>query len=238
MAKFLLIHGSSHGAWCFDELMDHLTALGHTAEAIDLPGHGDNPYPLVEITLDLYRDAILDAIDDPVILVGHSMAGFPIAAAAEASPDQIQRLVFLCAYAPRDGMSLVEMRKEAPRQPLMEAIERTEDGLGFFVRPEHIKKVFYHDCRDDQIDLAARRLCVQAIKPQATPISLGQNYASVHKSYIRCDNDQTIPPEYQETMTQTWPSGGVYAIETGHSPFFADPQGLALLLSKIAKDTA
>ncbi len=237
MAKFLLIHGSSHGAWCFGELIDHLTALGHSAAAIDLPGHGDNPHPLREITLDLYRDAILDAIDEPVILVGHSMAGFPIAAAAETSPDKIQRLVFLCAYAPRDGMSLVEMRKEAPRQPLMEAIERTKDGLGFFVRPEHIKKVFYHDCRDDQIELAARRLCIQAIKPQATPISLRANYASVPKSYIRCDNDQTIPPEYQETMTQGWPNNDVYAIDTSHSPFFADPQGLALLLSKIAQGT-
>ncbi|MFP4275596.1 MAG: alpha/beta fold hydrolase, partial [Paracoccaceae bacterium] len=117
MAEFLLIHGSCHGAWCWRDVLPALAGLGHTARAIDLPGHGEDKTPVAEITLEGYRDAILAAIDTPVILVGHSMAGFPIAAAAEAAPERIARLVFLCAYAPRDGLSLVDMRREAPRQP-------------------------------------------------------------------------------------------------------------------------
>lgn len=236
MANFLLIHGSGHGAWCFSDLIPKIEALGHSARAIDLPGHGQNPYPLGEITLDLYRDAILSEIQEPLILVGHSMAGFPISAAAEKDPSNITRLVYLCAYAPHHGASLVDMRKEAPRQPLMEAIEKTTDGLGFTVKPEKIRQVFYHDCSDEQIALAGKNLCIQAIKPQATSISLGDNYASVSKTYIRCANDQTIPPEYQTTMTKDWPEQDVYHMDTGHSPFFADPEGLAALLDQISKE--
>ena len=70
---------------------------------------------------------------------------------------------------------------------------------------------------------------------QATQISLGAGYAGVKRSYIRCDDDRTIPPEYQRTMTEGWAQADVYAMPTGHSPFFADPEGLADLLTQIAK---
>ena len=233
MSKILLIHGSCHGAWCFRDLIPALAALGHDARAIDLPGHGDNPAPIETITLDGYRDAILDAIDDPVYLLGHSMAGFPISAAADAAPEKIKRLIYLCAYAAQNGKSLVDMRKEAPRQPLMAAVQRTEDGLGFTVDPAQIETVFYHDCPADTIELAREKLCVQAIAPQATPITLSDQFATVPKSYIRCADDQTIPPEYQMTMVEQWDQNDVYHFPTGHSPFFADPAGLAALIDQI-----
>lgn len=62
MAEFLLIHGSCHGAWCWRDVIPELEALGHTARAIDLPSHGDDRTPIADVTLDLYRDAILEAI--------------------------------------------------------------------------------------------------------------------------------------------------------------------------------
>ena len=235
MSEFLLVHGSCHGAWCWRDLIPELERRGHTVRAIDLPGHGDAPCPVEEITLDGYADAILDAIDAPVILVGHSMAGFPISAAAEKDPARIARLVYLCAYAPRDGLSLVDMRQEAPRQPLLEAIAKTPDGLGFTFRDGKLGTALYHDCPDGTVDYARDRLCVQAIRPQATPIRLGPNYERVPKSYIRCTEDRAIPPDYQRQMTRGWPAADVFDLPLGHSPFFADPQGLARLLDRIAR---
>src|SRR6056297_554212 len=234
MSDILLVHGSCHGAWCWRDVVPALEALGHRARAIDLPGHGKNPCPIEEVTLEAYGDAILDALERPAIVVGHSMAGFAIAAAAERAPDAIERLVFLCAYAPRDGRSLVEMRMEAPRQPLLAAIQKTGDGLGFVFRQDRTRDALYHDCPEGTVAYAAEHLCVQAIRPQATPIRLGANYECVKKSYIRCTEDRAIPPEYQETMTEGWPSEDVHALPLGHSPFFADPNGLAALLDRIA----
>ena len=234
MADFLLVHGSCHGAWCWRDLIPELTARGHKARAIDLPGHGGDLTPISEITLESYAEAILDAIDAPVVLVGHSMAGYPISLAAEMAPAKITRLIYLCAYLPRDELTLAEMRRKAPYQPLKDAIVRASDGLSFRIDPCKIEKVFYHDCPSGTVAYANTRLSAQAIAPQETPCPLGTAYASVPRSYIRCTDDRTIPPEYQVTMTEDWPSQDVYAMPTGHSPFFADPRGLAKLLHRIA----
>ena len=234
MADFLLIHGSCHGAWCWRDLIPALATLGHKARAIDLPGHGGDLTPLSRITLQAYAKAILDAIEKPVILVGHSMAGYPISLAAELAPAKISRLVYLCAYVPEGDFSLAEMRKRAPRQPLMPAVIRSEDGKSFRIDPAQTEAVFYHDCPEGTAAYANMRLCAQAVAPQETPCPLGANYASVPRSYIRCTEDRTIPPEYQVTMTETWPADDVHAMATSHSPFFADPEGLARRLDGIA----
>lgn len=235
MSEILLVHGSCHGAWCWRDVIPALERLGHDVRAIDLPGHGANPCPIEEVTLDRYAKAILDAIDTRAVVVGHSMAGFPISAAAETDPGKIARLIYLCAYAPRDGLSLVDMRMEAPRQPLLQAIEKTEDGLGFTFRDSHLATALYHDCPEGTVDFARDNLCVQAIKPQATAISLGANYARAQKTYIRCDDDQAIPPEYQRTMTTGWQDTDVHALPASHSPFFSMPERLAQLLDQIAR---
>ena len=234
MADFLLIHGSCHGAWCWRDVIPALQAQGHTARAIDLPGHGGDMTPIPEITLEAYAEAILDAISHPVTLVGHSMAGYPISLAAELNPAKISRLVYLCAYVPKGDLSLADMRKEAPYQPLMPAVIRAADGRSFRIDPAQTGKVFYHDCPPGTVAYANTRLCAQAVLPQETACPLGTRYASVPRSYIRCTDDRTIPPEYQVTMTADWPAGDVHEMPTGHSPFFADPAGLATLLSRIA----
>lgn len=40
MADFLVVHGGSHGAWCWERLIAALETLGHRGHALDLPAHG------------------------------------------------------------------------------------------------------------------------------------------------------------------------------------------------------
>lgn len=235
MAEFLLVHGAGHGAWCWRDVVPALERLGHKTKAIDLPGHGEDTTPYQEVTLDLYADAILDALDHPMIVVGHSMGGYPISLAAERNPLNFQHLVYLCAYVPKPGLSLAQMRMEAPYQPLLPAIRMTEDRTGWTADPDMIGDVFYHDCPDGTVDYARDRLCIQATQPTSVPVETGENYASVPRSYIRCADDRTIPPEYQVTMTEDWPKDRVFTMDCAHSPFFADPDGLAEILDQIAK---
>lgn len=138
MAHFLLVHGSCHGAWCWDAVIPALEARGHTALAIDLPGHGNDPTPPEDATLRLCGEAVLAALDAPAIVVGHSWGGFPIAQAAEIAPERIARLVYLCAYVPKSGHSLAAMRELSEEQPLLPAIRRTADGKGFSFDPEMV----------------------------------------------------------------------------------------------------
>lgn len=235
MARFLLIHGSCHGAWCWRDVIPLLHARGHDVSAIDLPSHGADTTPFQDVTLEDYADAILAAMDHDTLLVGHSMAGYAITAAAEKAPDKIARLVYLCAYVPQSGKSLVDMRMSAPRQPLLHAIEKTADGRGFTIKPDAATGVFYQDCPQDSAIFAKENLCAEAIAPQTTPLTLTPRSQDLPRSYIHCADDQTIPPEYQLTMTSDWPRANVHHMTCGHSPFFAAPDTLAALLDQISE---
>ena len=234
MSDFLLIHGSCHGAWCWRDVIPLLQVAGHRARAIDLPSHGADPTPIAAVTLARYAEAILNAIDTPVTLVGHSMAGLPISAAAEAAPEKIARLVYLCAYAPTDGQSVASMRRAGPRQPLRDAIVIAPDRQSFTFDPALTADRLYHDCSDAARAFAAARLGPQPILPQEEPVRLTARYHSVPKRYIRCLQDRAIPPEYQATMTEGWPEGHVSTLDASHSPFLSCPEALARRLIEVA----
>ncbi len=234
MADFLLVHGSCHGAWCWRDLIPELTALGHTARAIDLPSHGSDPTPSAEVTLASCRDTVLNAATPQTIIVGHSWGGYPVSAAAEASPDAMRGLIYLSAYVPQSGLSMVEMRTRAPRQLIGDAVEKSADGLSYSFLPDRVHGLFYHDCPRAVVAYALGRLCPQAIAPQATPLDVGENFARVPKAYIRTTDDRTIPTEYQAQMAQCAAPGLRLEIDSSHSPFFSRPHDLAALIDRLA----
>jgi pimeloyl-ACP methyl ester carboxylesterase len=235
MARFLLIHGAAHGAWCWHAVIPALDALGHAARAIDLPSHGDDPTPVATVTLDDYARAILDALDRPAILVGHSMAGYAITRAAEIDPTGIERLVFLCAYTPWDGLTLSQMRREAPSQPLLPAIRTDPSGAFFSFDPAMVPDLFYHDCALSDASFALERVCPQARAPSETVVALTDRSQRLPRSYIVCSEDRAIPPAFQRRMAARFAPGDVTELPTSHSPFLSAPEALAARLDAIAQ---
>ena len=103
MSTFILVHGAYHGAWCYSKLVPFLKDAGHAVIALDLPGHGNNPRPIHQITLSNYVKHVCEIIDlqsDPVILVGHSLGGVTISQTAENRSNKIKYLVYLTAMMP------------------------------------------------------------------------------------------------------------------------------------------
>ncbi|PJF11093.1 alpha/beta fold hydrolase [Pseudorhodobacter sp. MZDSW-24AT] len=234
MPEILLIHGSCHGAWCWHRVIPALAALGHRARAIDLPGHGRDRTPADQVTLDSYAQAICGALEGPTLVVGHSMAGYAITAAAEADPSRMTGLVYLCAYAPVSGMSLGDMRRAGPRQPLAPAIQVDKAAGTFRFDPAMADALFYHDCDAQAQTLAALCLTPQPIVPQETPLTLTARSQSLPRHYIRCTEDRAIPPEYQAVMAEAVPLAHRSTLPVSHSPFFACPEALAQRLDAIA----
>ena len=107
MSKFLLVHGSGHGAWCFEKLVKELQNKNHIAEAIDLPGHGKNKIPIEDVTLQKYSSEILKSLNGPTIVLGHSMGGYPISLAAETDPTFIEHLIYLTAFVPDARVAVI-----------------------------------------------------------------------------------------------------------------------------------
>ncbi|WP_264211224.1 alpha/beta fold hydrolase [Leisingera thetidis] len=235
MADILLIHGSCHGAWCWRDVVPALQARGHAARAITLPGH-DGVRDPATVTLEETAEAVLAAATPDTIVLGHSWGGFPVSAAAETGPDRLRGLIFLCAYLPVSGLSLIGMRKAGPAQTLTGATAKNAAGTSYSFVPETAPELFYHDCPEEAVRIALENLCPQPIRPQETPIRLSERFESVPKAYIRCTADRVIPPEYQAQMASRLPPQRVFEMNTSHSPFFADPEGLAGLIGQIAKD--
>jgi pimeloyl-ACP methyl ester carboxylesterase len=235
LTDFLLIHGSCHGAWCWRDVIPALEAQGHTARAITLPGHDDGRDPAT-VTLQETAEAIVAAASPETIVLGHSWAGYPITAAAEIAPKALRGLIYLCAYVPVSGQSLIDMRKAGPRQTIGSAAIKHPNGASYTIDPAEAPRLFYQDCPAEAVAYALPRLCAQPILPQETTLELTDASQNTPKAYIRCTNDQTIPPEYQAQMVADWPRNTVHEMQCSHSPFFADPQGLASLIGQIAKD--
>ncbi|ESW60578.1 MAG: esterase [Rhodobacter sp. CACIA14H1] len=237
MSDVLLVHGAAHGAWCWHRVIPALEALGHRARAIDLPSHGSDPTDPADVTLDAYADAILRALRGPTLLVGHSMGGFPITAAAQRRPDDILGLVYLCAYLPRPGMTLADMRRAGPRQPLAGSFLIDDSRRTFRFDGASAPALFYHDCPADDVNLALSNLCPQPILPQETAIPDTSRAAALPRWYIRCTDDRVIPPEYQAEMASGLPPDHVLTLDCGHSPFFAAPGALARHIDAISRGT-
>jgi pimeloyl-ACP methyl ester carboxylesterase len=235
MSDILLVHGAAHGAWCWHRVIPALQALGHRARAIDLPSHGADRTNPAQVSLGLYTQAILDATEGPTILLGHSMGGFPITAAAQRAPDRFTALIYLCAYLPRAGQTLAEMRKAGPSQPLAGAFQIDPTRTTFTFDPAQAPALFYHDCPPEDVALAQASLCPQPIRPQETPIPDTSRAESLPRFYIRCTDDRAIPPDYQTTMSASLPADHVLTLPTSHSPFFAAPEALARQIDQIAQ---
>lgn len=229
MSELLLIHGTCHGAWCFQPLLAELSQRGIPARAIDLPGRDGSP-----TSLDDYAQAILAAAKPGTILVGHSAGGYAITAAAEAAPARFKGLIYLCAYLPAQGQSLADMRRAGPSQPLLPAIRMAEDRGSFTIDPALAPQAFYQDCPADLAQWATAQLCPQPVTPQQTPL-WPTAAETLPRHYIVCENDQTIPPDYQRQMAARLPKECRHALPSGHSPFLAMPARLADLFDRLCQ---
>lgn len=235
VARFLLVAGSCYGAWVWPAVIRALSARGHRADALDLPGHGADLTPRQGITLADYAHAIVAATPEPSILVGHSMAGYAITAAAQnlRNEPRIAGLVYLCAYRPQAGLSLAQMRRSWPSAALRSALQIADGCFSF--DPDRTRDLFYHDCPPEIWAYATPRVTPEPILPQETPLAVGAAELDVAQFYIRCDLDRAIPPEFQTHMARDLPAAWQVSLDCGHSPFFAQPDALASVLDQMAQ---
>ncbi|MEO8668327.1 MAG: alpha/beta fold hydrolase [Bauldia sp.] len=240
MATFVLVHGAFHGAWCWVRLTPALEALGHRAVTLDLPSLGDDQTPIADVTLESWIErtvAVVEGEAEPVILVGHSMAGIVIAGAAELVPERIRLLVYLAAFLPRDGDSIRSLSASpAARQETgPPAFARSLDGLSFSAIAERAPAVLYSTSPAADIAHAMPKLRPQAYSVQRAPVALSEGrYGSVPRAYIECRGDNTVSLGLQRDMVAKAGVREVVSLATDHSPFFSAPELLAGELSRLA----
>jgi pimeloyl-ACP methyl ester carboxylesterase len=234
---FVLVHGSWHGGWCWSKLAPLLERQGHLVETPDLPGRGADQTPASALTLKDYVvrvGGIVAAQSGPVVLVGHSMGGVVITQLAEEMPDRVQALVYLAAFLPKNGQTLIELAQQDTDSQLGPNLVIREDQGDHIVRQEVVHEIFYHDCGDDDSARAIARLVPESLAPVMTPVqTTDQRFGSVPRFYITALRDRAISPAQQRRMYTAMPCREVIALDTGHSPFLSAPDALAAHLQEI-----
>lgn len=237
MSTFLLIHGGWHGGWAWDKVKQALEAKGHTVLAPDLPGHGKDPTPPNEVTLDMYARATVDfakSMSEPVIVVGHSMTGISNSQAAEYSPESFRALVFLSAFLISDGECLMDYAMQDPDNLVIPNLIFSEDGATTTFKPEALKEALYADCSDEDIERAKSLLGPQSMVVFSTPLNTTEaRWGSVPRYFIECLQDRAIAPRIQKAMYTAHPCERVFTMDTSHSPFLSKPVEVAEHLSSI-----
>jgi len=238
MSTYLLIHGAWHGGWCWRKVVPLLEAKGHKVLAPDLPGHGNDRTATASVTVKTYADRICEiagAQAEAVILAGHSMGGIAITQAGENCPKQIRALVYVCAFLPRNGDSLMTWATQDQGSMVNPSTtDQRPDGTIDF-KAEHSREAFYGNCSEDDVAFAQSRLCAQSGVPLGTPVvTTAERCGRIPRYYVECARDRAITLGLQREMQKASPCRETFSIDTDHSPFFSAPAQLADILSRIA----
>lgn len=240
MARFVLVHGAFAGGWIWGPLADRLETDGHRVEAPDLPGSGYDGTPVEDVTLDAYADRIcdlLDESDEPSVLVGNSMGGIVISQAAARRPDKVMRLVYVAAFLPGDGQSLIDLTSLPEGEgDLVQATVEISGEPPVGVLPETTLRAGNRACSLKVLEWAIGKCGPQPVVPFTEPVSLGEDFASIPMTYVRCTMDVYIPPPLQRRMAEEAGVTDVIELETDHHPQLSRTDELAAALDRRARE--
>jgi pimeloyl-ACP methyl ester carboxylesterase len=223
MTTVVLVHGAFHDGWCWELVRQELDRRGVPNQALDLPFTG------------LEGDAeavskLLDAIDGPSVVCGHSYGGMVISRAASGR-DDVAHLVYLCAVQVGEDVDLATAMTTSDE--LMSALVAANDGA-MSVDPSVAPAAFYHDVDDDLSATAVSHLrsmsfgVLQESDESPPPAAWKQ----LPSTYVVCNDDRTIAPESQRRMAEQ--ADHVIALDGSHSPMLAQPDVVADILTEIA----
>jgi pimeloyl-ACP methyl ester carboxylesterase len=225
------------------------------ADPFDPASFAKEPSGSADVTLVSQADAVIATLEranergeHDIVLVGHSMGGHVITNAAERAPQLISRLVYLTAFMPAAGVPAVAYIQSEENQgdkvgPLFRADPADIGALrlnpGAAADRPAIIEAFagtvpagHHSAI---LNLLSTDLPIQ-VPTQATETT-AERWGTIARTYVRCTQDQAILPALQDRMiaeadavTPDNPTS-VATMDSCHSPFLADPAGLAAILA-------
>jgi pimeloyl-ACP methyl ester carboxylesterase len=140
----VLIHGAFGDASSWRPVYDLLEGDEYTVLA--------PPCPLRGVAADAsYTAAVIDQLEGPVLLVGHSYSGCVITVAGAS--EKVAGLVYVAGFAPDEGESITELQGRFPSLAMGNFLlprPLPDGGVELSVEPERFHDIFCADVPADQ----------------------------------------------------------------------------------------
>ncbi|MBX9589599.1 MAG: alpha/beta hydrolase [Hyphomonadaceae bacterium] len=235
MARFVICHGAWSAAWAWKKVRPLLRAAGHEIITPTCTGLGERAHQASRaINLETHIADVLAVLDyedlRDVALVGHSYGGMVATGVADRAPERIARLIYLDAFVPDSGQSLIDLLPEAERTRRQEAVRA--EGDGWLLPPNPPPP----DTSPEDIAWITPRWRWQPIGTFMQPLVLKNAGAHLPRAYIYCT--RLGPGDTFGQFARRFrsdPGWQLFEIDASHSPNVTVPEALARLLDQIAR---
>jgi pimeloyl-ACP methyl ester carboxylesterase len=192
----VLVHGAFAESASWNGVVARLQAAGTETIAVA------NPLRSLSGDAEQLR-AALDAVDGPVVLVGHSYGGAVASTAAHGSRSVVA-MVFVAAFAPRAGESIGELSGRYPGSTLGDTLRTVPlpDGTAdLYIRQDRYAAQFAADLPPDVAAVAAATQ--RPLRDVALHEGAGEPaWQQVPSWFVVPELDRNIPPEAQRAMAE------------------------------------
>jgi pimeloyl-ACP methyl ester carboxylesterase len=229
-----------HGAWAdgssWSGEISRLQRAGYTAVA--------PPNPLRGVAADAsYLASFLKSINGPIVLVGHSYGGI-VASIAAAGNQQVKALVYVDAYVPDAGESVLSLTSERPGSRLAPSAFnpvpfKTANGgdAALYISRAAFASVFASDLppATAEVMFATQRPFANSALTEKAPAA--EAWKNIPSWYVLGDLDRVIPPATQLAMA-TRAKSHVTHVNGGHTTLVSHPDQTTAVILAAAKSAA
>jgi pimeloyl-ACP methyl ester carboxylesterase len=225
-ANVVLVHGGFADGSGWRSVYDQLTQDGYRVAVVQNP------------TLSLQGDdaatrLAVDALDGPVVLVGHSYGGAVITVAG--TDQNVSALVYVSAFAPDRGESVNSLIAGFPTDVPGPPILPPKDGL-LFLDQDKFPAAFAGDLPASQAAFMAASQVPWGVDALGETIT-DPAWRSKPSWYLVTSDDKMIPPSAQRSMSARAGSS-VTEVAASHSAYISQPAAVTALIKQAASAVA
>jgi len=170
---------------------------------------------------------VLDGLDGPAVLVGHSYGGVIITEAGNNA--HVKGLVYVAAFQPDAGESLGQLQQSMA--PVSNSIAPTADGF-LFIDQAHFHADFAADLPRATTDFMARSQVGLSVKCASAPVT-HPAWKTKPSWAIVARDDHAINPDLERSMYKR--SGATTSEVAGsHVIYMSQPRAVAAVIEKAA----
>ncbi|MET8646631.1 alpha/beta hydrolase [Streptomyces sp. NPDC004074] len=234
LPTIVLVHGAFADSSSWNGVIERLQRAGYPviAAANPLRGLADDA---------AYVASVLEGVQGPVVLAGHSYGGAVISEAAVGNT-QVKALVYIAAFTPDEGESALELSGKFPGSTLGAALTPVPFPLGggtgtdLYIEPAKFHDQFAADVPEPVAALMAatqRPVAASALEEKASAAA----WKTIPSFSLIATEDYNIPPAAQQFMAERAHAHTV-EVKASHAVAVSRPDAVARLIEQAAQSLA